>query len=186
MKLTVAAFALLFSTTLGCAPVLRDAPSTAVGLDAAALVASGEGFEDARDYRSAEEAYSAALEAGADVDSTLPKLVRVSVACKDFLPALHHAKAALARRPRDPNLKFTVGALYAVMGARELAREHLESAAAVRALDGDLQYSVAAIFRDDLGNRGLARRYFEAYLKVQPHGPHASEARASLLASNPE
>jgi Flp pilus assembly protein TadD len=78
-----------------------------------------------------------------------------------------------------------VGTLYAAIGKPEEAREHLERVVEKRPKHAEAHYALAVVLRDGENDLVGADRHFREYLKLQPDGPHADEARDSLLKDVP-
>jgi tetratricopeptide (TPR) repeat protein len=163
----------------------KPAPNTANAppedKDPRLLFERGRAFAEAGDLVRAEQYLGAALKAGADERAVVPVLLRVCIAARHYRYASEVAELTLARMPDDPRLRLVVGALYVQIGNPGLAREHLERAARELATDADVQFAVGVVFRDDLADRAAADRYFREYLRLQPNGGHAAEARASVM-----
>lgn len=176
------------ASSAGCAP--RDGATAQVASkkadlhpdrDPQSLVASGRAYADAGDLVRAEQYFVAALDHGADYDKVLPLLLRVCLASNHYRYAIDHVEVALARDPTNSRLRFVSGSLYLLVGAHGTARERLEQAARELGDDPEVQFQVAAFFRDDLADKVNADRYFRHYLRIAPKGNHATEARASLM-----
>ncbi len=149
--------------------------------DPAVLLERGKAFAAQGDLVRAEQYLAAALSAGADERAVVPLLVRVCVASKHYRLASEYAGQMLARNPNDSRLRLLVGALYVSTGSPARAREHLERAARELSEDGEVQFTVAVFFRDEVADRAMADKYFREYLRLQKNGAHADEARASLM-----
>lgn len=145
------------------------------------LVARGTAFASVGDLTRAEQYLAAALDAGADPDVVLPRLLRVCINSGNHRAAIGYAAPLLQRHPDDANLRFVVAELRAATGDPGGARADLER---VVALDPDApapHFAFARLLRDQLRDPVGADREFRAYLRVAPAGEHADESRASLL-----
>lgn len=173
----------LATTLAACAgPSKPDAVSARAAVENPALLLErGRMFAEVGDYTRAEQYLSAALSHGAPPREVLPHLLRACVKAGHLRLAADFAEQQLARDPSDAHLRFLAGALQAALGARASARTHLERAAADMPEDPSLQFHIATFFRDDLNDRIGADPYFREYLRLQPKGPHAPEAKASLM-----
>ena len=60
-------------------------------------------------------------------------------------------------------------------------REYLEQVAREQPNDAQVEFTLGVLVRDDLNDFAGADKYFRAYLALAPNGPHAEEARASLM-----
>jgi len=149
--------------------------------DANLLIQQGNLALEAGDFTRAEQYYAAALTAGADSKRVMPSLLKACVASGHLRLASEYAEADLARNPQDANLRFLTGAIHASLGNRATAREHLVRVASDLKGNAEVQFAVAAFFRDDLGDRIGGDPFFRRYLALAPKGTHAEEARASLM-----
>lgn len=181
--LSLAAFlAALFA--VGCGTTLNEHkknPSQSPLRDPTVLVRQGEAFAADGDFTRAQQYFAAAIAAGGKSNEILPHLLEACVAAGDLRLASEYAENELARRPDDSNLRFVTGALQARIGNRPAAREHLVQAANEMKGNANVQFLVATFFRDDMQDRALADPYFREYLRLEPKGEHAAEARASLM-----
>jgi tetratricopeptide (TPR) repeat protein len=174
---------LLPLSLLACsAPAQKPVESARAQLkDSSLLIERGRAYGEAGDFTRAEQYLTAALAAGGKASVILPPLLKACVESGHLRLASEHAEAQLSRDPNDAHLRFLAGALHASLGNRAMARQHLEQAASALTEDANVQFSVAAFFRDDLQDRVDADPYFRDYLKLAPKGEHAEEARASLM-----
>jgi Flp pilus assembly protein TadD len=67
------------------------------------------------------------------------------------------------------------------MGESKLARGQYEEALRKEPKNPEIHYALAVLSRDQDGNLGEADTRFREYLKLDPRGSHAEEARGSLL-----
>lgn len=149
--------------------------------DPNAMIEHADAFAEMGDYTRAQQYYSAALAAGGKSSAIMPKLLKACIASGDLRLATEYAEQELARNPDDSKLRFVAGALQAQIGNRPTARKHLSQAAAQLKQNAKVQFAVATFFRDDLQDRGEADPYFREYLRLDPNGEHAAEARGSLM-----
>jgi thioredoxin-like negative regulator of GroEL len=145
------------------------------------LVARGVAFAGVGDLTRAEQYLAAALDAGADPEVVLPKLMRVCIAAGHERAAIDYAAPQLRKHPGDAHLQFVVGELRALTGDASGAREDLEHVVNVDPQAAAPRYALARLLRDQVGDVVAADREFRAYLRLSPSGEHAEEARASLL-----
>lgn len=164
------------------APAQRPAGAARPPLkDPTLLAERGQAYAEAGDYTRAEQYFAAAIGAGGKASTILPHLLRACVASGNLRLAAEYAEAELARNPDNARLRFLTGAIHAQIGNRSAARRHLEQAAVELPKDAEVQFAVAAFFRDHVGDRIVADPYFREYLKLAPKGEHSQEARASLM-----
>jgi tetratricopeptide (TPR) repeat protein len=123
----------------------------------------------------------AALDLGADTERVLPLLIAVYVRSGRYRLALDRAERHLASHPHDDRMRFLTGALHAALGSDARAAEHFERLLARLPSHAPAHYALAALLRDHYADAVGADRHFREYLRLDPGGPHAEEARASLL-----
>jgi tetratricopeptide (TPR) repeat protein len=145
------------------------------------LFARGQAFAKVGDGTRAEQYFAAALDRGADPSKVLPVLIRVCVSDERYRVALAYGERWLVRRPDDAKLRFVVGSLYASIGEIDEAKKHLELTVAALPDNADVHYALAVIYRDDSSDPVAADKHFREYLRLEPAGPHAEEAKGSLL-----
>jgi uncharacterized protein HemY len=132
------------------------------------LVDRGKAFASVGDTTRAEEYLAAALDQGADPREVLPVLLQVCVQTGRYRSAIQHAENHLRKHPDDLRTRFVVGTLYAGIGETKDAKAALDIVA-----------------RDNENDVVGADRHFREYLRIEPNGSHAEEARASLLKRMP-
>ncbi len=178
--------AILPLALLGCsAPTTSARPANAATTsplkDPNVLFDRGRAYAEAGDNTRAEQYFAAAIASGAKPAVVLPHLLKACVAAGDLRLASEYAEQELSRNPENARLRFLTGAIYASIGDRSTARSHLVQAASDLPKDAEVQFMVAAFFRDNLSDKVVADPYFREYLKLDPDGVHAEEARASLM-----
>lgn len=177
---------LLVLATSACAAnpgdrVARDVSIVRTERSADKLVARGMAFASVGDLTRAEQYLAAALDAGADANQVLPKLLRVCVNAGHHRAGISYAMPVLEAHPEDVHLRFLVAELRAATGDTSGAEEDLEKVVAEKPDDPTFHYAFARLLKNPVGDPVGADREFRAYLRVAPDGVHASEARASLL-----
>ena len=180
--------------------------------DAKTLVERGKAFAAIGDHTRAEEYLASGLEAGADPREVLPLLMDVCVKTGRYRSAIQHAENHLRKHPHDMRTRVMVGALYAAIDDSKQAKAQLErvvesdatdeTTEAARAdagastrepptgaparLQAQAHYLLAVVARDNDNDVVEADRHFREYLRIEPNGEHAEEARASLLKRLPQ
>lgn len=149
------------------------------------LVARGKAFARIGDLTRAEQYFSAALDEGAEPRVVLPLLLRVCVESGRLRVAIRHADDYLKQHPDDNHLRYLLGTLYAAVGEPAEARRQLEDLLQRDPDNADAHYALAVLARDVDGDYARADQHFREYLRLNPQGPHAQEARGSLLKSVP-
>lgn len=150
------------------------------------LLDRGRAFAAVGDTTRAEEYLAAALDAGADPKLALPLLLQVCVQTGRYRSAILHAENHLRKRPHDARTRFVLGTLYAAVGDSKAAASTLERVVSERPDDSMAHYALAVLARDAGSDVVRADRHFREYLRIEPNGDHAEEARASLLKKVPE
>ena len=145
------------------------------------LVARGMAFAGVGDLVRAEQYLAAALDAGADPNVVLPKLLRVCITSGNHLAAINYATPLLQRHPDDAHLRFVIAELRVVTGDTQGARADLEQVVALTPDEPGPHFAYARLLKDKVGDPVAADREFRAYLQLDPEGEHAEESRASLL-----
>jgi tetratricopeptide (TPR) repeat protein len=187
--------------------VEADLASVRKESDAKTLVERGKAFAGVGDHTRAEEYLASAIEAGADPRDVLPLLIDVCVKTGRYRSAIQHGENHLRKHPNDVRTRLIVGTLYAAIKDGKEARAQLErviemdtteegdAGAPASALSRDphgrvlrpervqaqAQYLLAVVARDTDNDVVLADRHFREYLRIEPNGSHAEEAKASLL-----
>lgn len=147
----------------------------------AKLIARGKAFANVGDYTRAEQYLAAALEQGADPKTVMPLLLKVCVAERRYRVAIDYAEPELKRHPANFRLRFVLASLYATIGDTAGARGQLERVATDRPDYAPVHFALAVLLRDEEGDLVEADRHFREYLRLDPDGDHADEARGSLL-----
>jgi uncharacterized protein HemY len=149
------------------------------------LLDRGKAFAAFGDTTRAEEYLAAALDQGADPREALPLLLQVCVQTGRYRSAIQHAENHLRKHPDDIRTRFVVGTLYVAIGETKDAKSNLETVVSARPDDAKAHYALAVLARDNENDVVGADRHFREYLRIEPNGAHAEEARASLLKRMP-
>jgi Flp pilus assembly protein TadD len=145
------------------------------------LVARGMAFAQVGDLTRAEQYLAASLDAGANPDVVMPKLLRVCVAAGHDRAAIDYATPQLRLHPKDTHLRFVVAELRALTGDAAGARADLEQVLSEEPKASAPHFAYGRLLRDQLGDVRGADREFRAYLDLAPDGEHAEEARAARV-----
>ncbi len=149
------------------------------------LYERGKAFAAVGDQTRAEQYLAAALDAGGDGKKILPLLMSVCVEAKKFRVAVDYGEAHLKKHPGDLKLRHLLGTLYLALGENSPARAHFEEVLHRNPDEAETHYALGLFFRDIEGDVLKADAHFRAYVRLNPGGTHAQEARASLLKSVP-
>lgn len=150
------------------------------------LLDRGKAFANIGDATRAEEYLVAALEAGASPKDVMPLLLQVCIQTGRYRSGVQHAENQLRRHPDDVRTRFVLGTLQAALGDSKEAHATLERVLAQRPNDPKAHYTLAVLARDAESDVVTADRHFREYLRLEPNGQHAEEARESLLKRVPE
>lgn len=149
------------------------------------LVERGKAFAAIGDLTRAEDYLAAAIDQGADSKEILPLLMDVCVRGGRYRSAIQHAEAHLRKYPHDHGTRLVMGTLYAALGEGREAKTALEQVVVEHPDDAQAHYVLAVVARDSENDVIAADRHFREYLRIEPNGAHAEEARASLLKRMP-
>lgn len=149
------------------------------------LVERGKAFASIGDLTRAEQYLAAALDQGADPKVVLPWLLKVCIEARRYRGAIDYAENQLKKRPQDDHLRVLLANLYAAVDDPRRAREQFEIVLQQHPDRAEVHYSLAVLLRDQNQDRVQADVHFREYLRLTPQGPHADEARGSLLKSVP-
>lgn len=156
--------------------------------DAATLIERGKGFAAVGDNTRAEEYLASGIEAGADPREVLPLLMDVCVKTGRYRSAIQHGENHLRKHPHDVRTRLTVGTLYVAISESKQARVQLEQVIDKRdaeKLHAEAHYLLGVVARDADSDVVVADRHFREYLRLEPNGRHAEEAKAALLTQMP-
>lgn len=145
------------------------------------LLARGRGFAAVGDLARAEQYFAIALDRGAEPSVALPLLLRVCAAEKRYRAAIDYAEPQLKKHPDDHRLRFVVASFYMTIGESTIARDELTRIVSARPDFAAPHFALGVLLRDDVGDVVSADTQFREYLRLDPRGAHADEARASLL-----
>jgi len=131
------------------------------------------------DLTRAEQYLVAAMKAGADERKVIQPLLVACITDQRFPAALDYAEQYLYRHPNDLDVRFVAGTLHAVLGEPQKARELLETVTRSRPESAEAHYALATVLRQG-GDASQADRHDIEYLRLDPEGAHAAQARARL------
>lgn len=176
--------------TTACVHAPERAPSRAAlqaarAEEAQRLVERANEFSSLGDHTRAEQYLNAALARGADEQRVLPLLVQACIADQRYRQAAQYLENYLRRHPARQDTRFLLASLHLALGEYELAKKELETVVTVDPGQAEAHFALAVLLRDELGDFAAADRHFRAYLEKRPNGPHAEEARGSLLITVP-
>lgn len=151
----------------------------------AKLLDRGRAFAAIGDLTRAEDYLAAAIDSGADPREAMPILLDVCVRSGRYRSAIQHGENHLRKHPHDLRTRLVVGTLLAAIGEPKEARVQLEKVVATKPDEAQAHYVLAVVARDTENDVVAADKHFREYLRIEPNGSHAEEARASLLKRMP-
>ncbi len=198
-SVALAVVAVSLATLAGCAstPAQKaeaDIASVRKEADAKTLVERGKAFAAVGDHTRAEEYLASSIEAGADPREVMPILLDVCVKTGRYRSAIQHGENHLRKHPSDAGTRVMVGALYVAISDGKEARAQLERvvetanerpSAHPKHILAQAHYLLALVARDGDHDVVTTDRHFREYLRLEPNGPHAEEAKGSLLTRVP-
>jgi tetratricopeptide (TPR) repeat protein len=170
----------------GCVPRTGDKVSAQIRTIEAEetpqkLLARGRAFASVGDNARAEEYFASALDHGAEPRVALPLLFRACAEERRYRAAIDYAEPHLKKHPDDFHLRFVIASFYATIGENGVARRELESVAKQSPDFAPAHFALGVLLRDEAGDVVSADAQFREYLRLEPRGAHADEARGSLL-----
>jgi tetratricopeptide (TPR) repeat protein len=148
---------------------------------ARSLLETGRALAAQGDALRAEQYLRAALEGGASRREVLPLLISVCIASQRYRAAIADARLFLRDHPGASRLRFVLASLLAGIGDFPSAVDELTRLVSTEPQHELGHYALGVLYRDRLRHAERADQEFRAYLQLAPTGPHAEEARASLL-----
>jgi predicted Zn-dependent protease len=148
------------------------------------LLERGKAFASIGDLTRAEQYLAAALQQGGDPKLVVPMLLKVCVEARRYRAAIDYGENHLKKHPQDTALRVLLANLYAAVDEPQRAAEQFQLVLHQSPDLADVHYALAVLLRDR-DNLVQADHHFREYLRLSPTGPHADEARGSLLKSVP-
>jgi Tfp pilus assembly protein PilF len=172
----------------GCAgtaaPPPAAAPEAAANEEAVArreLVQLGLAFARSGDSIRGEQYLSAALEEGADPNQALLPLMELCIKAGRFEAAAQYGEAYRRDIAAKRELTMLLSGLYLSLDQDEKAIEQLEQVARDYPDLALAHLLLARLLRQQERDLEQADAHFRGYLRLEPDGVYAAEARASLL-----
>lgn len=142
-------------------------------------------LEQRGDSVRAQQYLCAALAKGAPPEKVFPRLLRLYVADGQYRLAADQTEHYLRRHPSDRKLHQLLATLYTALGYHGQAVQHYERVLALAPSDPQAHFALASALRDGGVELARADTHYRAYLKIEPDGPYAEEARSLLLTEMP-
>jgi tetratricopeptide (TPR) repeat protein len=173
----------LVTTLAGCAGQggLGRGGTTLPGLHTEQMLEIASVLEQNGDRVRAAQYLQHALKQGAPPAQVMPRLLHLYLADGQYRQALDQAENQLRKQPRDRSLRLFLGSLYMALGYETEAVTHYARVLAEQPKDAQAHYALASALHQSGRELDRADRHFRAYLELEPHGPHAEEARSLLL-----
>lgn len=146
------------------------------------LTAKADDFAAAGDTLRAEQYYAAAIAAGGDHRTLIRRLLPVCALGQRFRAAIDHAEDYLRNAPGDHEVRLVLGTLYWAIGDAESARVTLTRVVQDAPADAEAHFALAVVLRASGERRRESLDHFRAYLRAEPTGRHAEQAREGLRA----
>jgi tetratricopeptide (TPR) repeat protein len=143
--------------------------------------AEGSRFEGSGDSDRAEQYYLAALRAGIAPDRAFPALIGVCVRAERFRTAAHYTEQYLGQSPANHHVRYLAATLRLALGQSNEALEHLQQLLAMNPTFAEAHYLAGVIYLSELSSFERADAHLRTYLKMEPSGKHADQARAYLF-----
>lgn len=166
-----------------CAPPAQTRPpamAEAATSSPASLFAHGQALFAQGDHDRAEQYMTLAVRAGYPEARAVVPLTRVCIAASRLRAALDHAVPFLRRHPDAWELRYLVAAIRLALGHVAEARTELERVIAIQPQAAQPHYLLGVIERDAFRDDPAARKSFETYAALDPHGAFAPEVLAWL------
>jgi Flp pilus assembly protein TadD len=142
-------------------------------------------LEQRGDSVRAQQYLCAALANGADPEKVFPRLLRLYVADGQYRLAAAQTENYLRRHPSDRKLHLLLATLYMALGYHGQAVEQYEKVLTLAPSDAQAHFALATALHDGGVELARADTHYRAYLKIEPEGPYAEEARSLLLTEMP-
>ncbi len=128
----------------------------------------------------AEQYLYLAAQSGYPEDRILPLLLKICLSTSRLRTALNYAQPYLTRHPESWMLRYLVASIYLALEQPLMARDQLARVIRDNPAYAPAYYLLAVISRDALHDNTSTQRHFAAYLRYNPTGTHAGEAKAWL------
>ncbi len=144
------------------------------------LFAVAISYTNSGDLLRAEQYFVASLERGYDSSSVVSWLVRVCIASSRYQSALRHSAGYLGEHPNDWSLRLVIASIHEALGDPVAAQLELERIVEARPNEPLPHFRLAMLYhgRESMDTR--ATQHLREYLRLEPDGPHAAAARATL------
>lgn len=129
----------------------------------------------------AEQYYRLALTRGAPESAVVPRLLSLYVNARQFRMAILTAEEFLRRHPEHAQTQLLLSALYEAVGDHRRAIDLYRSLIRRMPDNADAHFALAIALRTEGLEPVSADRHFRRYLELNPDGPYAEQAQASLL-----
>jgi Flp pilus assembly protein TadD len=136
------------------------------------------------DLTRAEQYFVASLKAGGKEKQIIKPLLLVCISDQRLPVALDYAEQYLYRHPKDVDVLFVAASIHAALGNAGRALELFEVVSRERPDSAEAHYALATVLRQQ-GGSSQADRHDLEYLRLEPNGKYAEQARARLTQGAP-
>ena len=174
----IALSALLAGCSGATSPEAASPQRPAPAPDATYLVNEGRAAAARGDTVRAEQYIALAIERGYDERRALPPLLSACIRGSRLRAALNHAERYLRDHPHDTALRYLVATIQVGLGDEESGRRELEALLEDEPDHGEALFLLGVLDLDR--DPARARERLRTYLRLQPTGRHAADARVRL------
>lgn len=160
-------------------------PAAYSKLTAAQLVEVASVLAQNGDNLRAEQYLQEAIKQGAEPARMVPQLLHLYVDEGQYRQAIDLSEDHLRKHPSDHRVRLILGNLYGALGFDQNAVEQYARVIGDAPGDAQAHFALASVLHDSGRERARADEHYRAYLRIEPHGQHAEEARSLLLTELP-
>jgi tetratricopeptide (TPR) repeat protein len=163
------------------AKVRDEIQSIRGGNDPERLTKLGEAYRSVGDMNRAAQYFALAIEMGGDEKKLVPRVIEARIQDKQYRLSIALGEEYLRKHPEDVSLRFVVASLHGALSETDEAKHALEQVLRMAPQHPEAHYAMAVLMRDQRKDLLQADVHFREYLTIDANGPHAEEARGSLL-----
>lgn len=148
------------------------------------LVARGRAFVAVGDYTRAEEYFASAINQGADDKKLMPLILDACIQDGRLRLAAQYANDHLRKHPGETRIRLVLAMIYVGLSDADLAEKELRRVLEEKPEDAQAHFALATILREK-NDPVAADHHYREYLRIEPQGQNAEEARGHLLQKVP-
>lgn len=148
------------------------------------LVARGKAFVAVGDYTRAEEYFASAINQGADDKKLMPLILDACIQDGRLRLAAQYANDHLRKHPSETRIRLVLAMIYVGLSDADLAEKELRRVLEEKPDDSQAHFALGTILREK-NDPVAADHHYREYLRLEPQGPNAEEARGHLLQKVP-